>query len=257
MSVAPMTYIPGSFCWTELNVLDPEAAKAFYTQLFGWAATEHPTPDGRTLIMLRQDGRKAASIMRLHPGAEAAGATPHWLSYVTVEDVDATAQRAAALGGKVLFAPFDVGEAGRMADLVDPTGGVFAVWKGQAHQGSEIPSKEPGGLSWHDYYTNDDAKAGAFYTSLFGYTAETHDAGPMLMTIFSIEEETEAGMFNMGPETEPAWRPFFTVADVEATVKRAEELGATIECPPIDMGERVFAHILGPEGVGFGIFQFR
>ena len=33
-------YAPGTFCWVDLSTSDPEAAKAFYAELFGWAVPE-------------------------------------------------------------------------------------------------------------------------------------------------------------------------------------------------------------------------
>jgi uncharacterized protein len=37
-----MTLSPGSFCWFELATTDQEAAKRFYTVLFGWTFTDNP-----------------------------------------------------------------------------------------------------------------------------------------------------------------------------------------------------------------------
>ena len=51
---------------------------------------------------------------------------PHWNCYVSVDDADASAARAAELGATVLLAePFDVFEAGRMAAFADPQGAVL------------------------------------------------------------------------------------------------------------------------------------
>ncbi len=36
------THAPGAFCWIELGTNDQNAAKAFYTQLFGWTAADMP-----------------------------------------------------------------------------------------------------------------------------------------------------------------------------------------------------------------------
>ena len=50
-----------------------------------------------------------------------------WLPYVAVDDCDATARQAAALGGEVLAAPVDVPGVGRYAVLADPLGAAIAV----------------------------------------------------------------------------------------------------------------------------------
>jgi predicted enzyme related to lactoylglutathione lyase len=63
--------------------------------------------------------------MPLPPGAQ--GMPPAWISYVTVDDTDATAQQAEKLGGKVMMPPRDIPEVGRIAVLVDPQGAAIAI----------------------------------------------------------------------------------------------------------------------------------
>jgi uncharacterized protein len=52
---------------------------------------------------------------------------PAWGCYVTVDDVDATLEKCAALGGKVLVPPMDVPTVGRMAVIQDPQGATLSV----------------------------------------------------------------------------------------------------------------------------------
>ena len=53
----------------------------------------------------------------------------HW-SVDWVHDVDATAEKAAQLGGKVVVPPYDIPVAGlRQAVLADPQGAAFSVSK--------------------------------------------------------------------------------------------------------------------------------
>ena len=56
---------------------------------------------------------------------------PHWQPYVAVDDVDATAAKAAELGGAGLMEPMDVPEVGRIAVLRDPQGATFGIIKPQ------------------------------------------------------------------------------------------------------------------------------
>lgn len=62
-------------------------------------------------------------IVQTPPGAE--GMPPMWGCYVTVDDVDKTAERCQALGGKLLVPPMDIPTVGRMAVLQDPQGAVI------------------------------------------------------------------------------------------------------------------------------------
>ena len=40
------SYAPGTFCWVELATTDGEAAKKFYSGLFGWTIDDRPMGPG-------------------------------------------------------------------------------------------------------------------------------------------------------------------------------------------------------------------
>lgn len=99
-----------------LATSDPAAAEQFYTSLFGWEAEELSAGEAGTYTMLRRTAHDVAILYRQQPEARAAGAPPHWTSHISVEDADATAARAAGLGGAAVFRePFDVLDAGCVA----------------------------------------------------------------------------------------------------------------------------------------------
>ena len=62
-------------------------------------------------------------------GSAPNGAPPAWNTYIAVENADAIVAKVEAAGGTSLLAPFDVGEAGRMAVFADPEGAAFRVWQ--------------------------------------------------------------------------------------------------------------------------------
>ncbi|MEX8516972.1 MAG: VOC family protein [Leptothrix sp. (in: b-proteobacteria)] len=115
---------PGAFSWAELLTADPEAAARFYGTLLGW---EFDTvPDGEASYRVaRLDDEAVAGILKAGP--EMAGVPKGWGCYITVDDVDDTAERCLMLGGKVLLAPTDLGSVGRFAVLQDSQGAVFSV----------------------------------------------------------------------------------------------------------------------------------
>jgi predicted enzyme related to lactoylglutathione lyase len=64
---AQVTYPPGVPCWVETLAADPEAAAAFYTELFGWEIVgpgPMSDPDGRFYVA-RVGGRDVAGIDRV------------------------------------------------------------------------------------------------------------------------------------------------------------------------------------------------
>jgi len=114
----------GAFSWCELMATDVEAAKAFYTKLFGWGAEDMPMP-GMTYTVVKAGGNEIGGIMPIPE--EAKGMPPAWGAYVTVDDVDLTAKTAEQLGAKLCVAPRDIPGVGRFCVIQDPQGATINV----------------------------------------------------------------------------------------------------------------------------------
>ena len=102
---------------------------------------------------------------------EQKGMPPNWSIYIAVENADASAKRAAELGGKICMQPFDVFDMGRMAVVQDPTGAAFCLW--QAKQKPNAVTGVEGTLCWADLSSPDPKQAEKFYSGLFGWKLET------------------------------------------------------------------------------------
>lgn len=114
----------GAVSWSELMTTDPDGAKKFYSQLFGWSMKDMTVSSGA--YSMGQVGEAAVvGIMSIPP--QAAGMPPSWGTYVTVTDVDSTLKEVEQLGGKVLMPPFDVPNVGRMAVIQDPQGAALSI----------------------------------------------------------------------------------------------------------------------------------
>jgi predicted enzyme related to lactoylglutathione lyase len=116
---------PGMFTWNELMTTDVEAAKAFYSEVFGWEFQDAPI--GVPYSLVQVDGQEVGGITVLPP--EVQGSPPRWITYVTVDDVDAVAEKAERLGGKVVVAPQDVPVIGRYCAIQDPQGAMICAIK--------------------------------------------------------------------------------------------------------------------------------
>jgi uncharacterized protein len=81
---------PGTFSWVGLATSDPVVAEHFYTNLFDYEAAGLSAGEAGTYTMLRRVAHDVAILDRQQPEARAAAAPPHWTSYVSVEDADAT-----------------------------------------------------------------------------------------------------------------------------------------------------------------------
>jgi predicted enzyme related to lactoylglutathione lyase len=254
--VGPRTsYSPGTFSWVDLSTTDPVAAVAFYGNLFGWEADDMDAGGGATYTTCRIDGDAVCGLFEMSADMRAAGAAPCWMSYVTVEDADATAARALDLGGITISDAFDVLDAGRMAVLADPPGAVFAVWQARARIGAERVN-DVGCLTMNELTTPDIDAARSFYERLFGWTTEPIDTGPdgpTMRSVFnrgSLNGTLTAG--NFGP---PHWRPYFTVESTESALERLGALGGTTLVGPIPVPSGSFAIVADPQGAEFALFE--
>ncbi len=120
----------GAFSWVELMTTDPEAAKAFYVELFGWELEDSPCPgnEGMTYTVVKVAGQPAGGIMPMSPNVPP-GVPPHWGCYVTVDDVDVTVAKVEELGGQILVPPTEIPSVGRFSVIQDPQGAVIQVIK--------------------------------------------------------------------------------------------------------------------------------
>ena len=53
----------------------------------------------------------------------------HWLSYINVDDVDASTNKAKELGAQVFVEPTDIPDIGRFSVIKDPTGATLGLYK--------------------------------------------------------------------------------------------------------------------------------
>jgi hypothetical protein len=118
---------PGALSWNELTTRDPDGSKAFYGSVFGWEPQDQPIGPG-TYTVWKLNGREIGGMMPMIGDERPADLPPHWMVYFAVEDADATAGRAAELGGAVPVPPSDLPQ-GRFAVLGDPQGAHFSVIK--------------------------------------------------------------------------------------------------------------------------------
>ena len=87
-------YTPGTFSWTDLTTTDQDAAKAFYSGLFGWQAQDIPVGEGVYYSMQQVDGKNVAAISPQPQMQRDAGVPPVWNSYISVQNVDTAAEKA-------------------------------------------------------------------------------------------------------------------------------------------------------------------
>jgi len=120
---AEIHHEPGGLTWTDARLTDPDAARAFYTAVFG--LHHQPMPGAPADYTTFDLGDAPLGGMGGMMGAPP-GTPSHWVAYFAVADVDTAVAAATGAGGALLGDPMDT-SFGRMAFLTDPHGAVFAL----------------------------------------------------------------------------------------------------------------------------------
>lgn len=110
-----------TLCWNELATNDAEASRAFYSGLFGWTTKVSPE-----YTEWNAEGKAIGGLRTINPGEPT---PPNWMPYFAVDDCDASAAQATALGGMSCVPPTDIPTVGRFSVVADPQGAVFALFK--------------------------------------------------------------------------------------------------------------------------------
>lgn len=113
---------PGALAWAELLTPEPQAAVAFFQQLFRHEVTEYPQDDGGSYSTLMVNGDEVAGVVPADEGDDAG-----WQIYFGVADLRAAAEAAVEAGGELLVEPEDKPETGSLATIRDPQGGVLSL----------------------------------------------------------------------------------------------------------------------------------
>jgi predicted enzyme related to lactoylglutathione lyase len=112
------------FSWHELATSDQQAALAFYSELFGWSrGPAHDMGPAGIYQLIEQGGAQIGGIYKVMDASK----PPHWLTYIGVKSVDRAAAAARTAGGRVTQGPMEVPGGSRIAQILDPQGGAFAV----------------------------------------------------------------------------------------------------------------------------------
>jgi predicted enzyme related to lactoylglutathione lyase len=97
-----------------------------------------------------------------------------------------------------------------------------------------------GAFLWYEVMTSDVEGARAFYTELIGWRTQEWDEGEMPYTMWAVGERAIGGLMALPEEARqqgapPHWMAYVGTPDVDATTRQAEQLGAKIVVPPMDI----------------------
>jgi predicted enzyme related to lactoylglutathione lyase len=240
--------------WVDHTSPDVQTAARFYDQLFGWQSQDMGEEVGHYTMFTSNGKMVAATTPPMAPEVP-----PHWATYISSADVNATAKKVTDNGGKTLMGPMQVMDQGSMGVFQDPTGAVFSVWQPAAHKGAQLVNK-PVSLSWNELATRDMKTAKDFYTKVFGWGIK---ANPMPdgseYVEWQVGGKSIAGGMQMGSqfptEVPPHWLVYFAVANTDDVVKRAQDMGGKVMSPAMDIPQGRMAVLADPAGAAFAVIQ--
>ena len=121
-----------TICHFEIPAEEPERAIAFYQGLFGWDIQAYGPPEMNywmvKTVPTNEEGRPVrpginGGLMKRHHPQQP------WANYIFVEDVDASAEKAVALGGQIAMPKTPVPGMGWFVYLKDTEGNIFGLWQ--------------------------------------------------------------------------------------------------------------------------------
>ena len=122
MSDSPQIPTNGTWCHIEIPVEDPEAAKKFYGDVFGWTFQDMPEMD--YTFYFTAEGHPGGGFVK-----QGEGIPPQMVNYIATDDIPGTLAKVEASGGSIVVPETPVGDFGWLAWVKDPAGMLFALWK--------------------------------------------------------------------------------------------------------------------------------
>lgn len=127
-----------TFCWMDLKTRDLPGTATFFAKALGWDFVVDEA-DWRRATKVTVDGHALGGVSDLADPVYPPGTPARVAYYLAVDDVDRRTEAALDHGATMVLPPFDAGDQGRMATLVDPVGAAFSLWQPYAFAGWHLP----------------------------------------------------------------------------------------------------------------------
>ncbi len=260
--VQPATHesLPGKFIWGDLFAAYPLQAAKFYSQVLGWNLRRFENGDQAYWMMFNGD-RPVAGVVRHAPEETRPDALKaRWVGYISVPDLAGAVEKVKAEGGQVLVEPRSVPDRGTLAIVTDSQGTIVGLMNSSSGDPADREA-ETGGWIWVQLFSTQPRESKSFYESVFGYEV-TDDPRTERDDDYLLVSQgySRAGLVPLEapPGTRGGWMGFVRVADIEATLRTARELGSKVLLAP-DTGDPAadkMAVLTDTYGGVFGLFEF-
>jgi predicted enzyme related to lactoylglutathione lyase len=237
-----------------LTSRDLETTETFYEAVFGW--TWQPARLGDRFRVALAGSTPVAGIAGVATVWQVAVA---WTPYFAVASADDAVARVQERGGTAAVGPIRF-PPGRAAMLADRDGAAFGVWEGTLIANWEKwREAAPAFIRLH---TRDAFDAAIFYGEVLDWAAKRpgccevrYEGGEVVLrSQGTVVARIQSGALGAAPDpaVRPHWQIHFTVADVAACVRAAEQHGGSV----LSKGSEE-AVLRDPDGAQFTVTSHR
>ncbi|MEM7535554.1 MAG: VOC family protein [Chloroflexota bacterium] len=247
------------FVWTDLSTFDLDAAKQFYTKVFGWIYEGYEDEGGYEIGHIGVN--PSVGIYAMPEKFQQMNLPSFWMSYISVRDIDTVVAQAKAHGGIIEIGPTNFMGEDKIVLIRDPAGAGFTVWDGADLRGKDTKGTH-GRMAWNELYVSDALQVIDFYQTILGwsFTLAAGSDTTLGRRRYDIQNEkgnTIAALQEVPNELKGKaqfWIPYFSVKNVDSTLGIISREGGEL-IHREDSGEGVLAMAQDPQGAAFALIE--
>ncbi|AFY39598.1 Glyoxalase/bleomycin resistance protein/dioxygenase [[Leptolyngbya] sp. PCC 7376] len=239
-----------SFIWADLSTFDLAAAKQFYRRCFGWKFQDI----GNQYLLCQAKREPVAGLYPMPKKFQRIKMPSFWMSYIQVQDIQAIAERAPKLGGKVEVKPEAAPGGGAITLIRDPLGAGFTCYEGEAFATQNTVQLQ-GQRAWHELHISDLESVKEFYTQLFNWEIRSTKEGDR-HEIYS-DGKLIAGIRVTSNEIKgdkEYWGVYFAVENLDAAYQSVEKAGGQVVAED-KVGDRPALLAYDSQGAAFYLIE--
>lgn len=217
-----------NFIFADLSTYEPQSSMDFYQAVFGWRykreGNYYSAYKGNTLV---------SGLYETSDKFKAIGMPHFWMSYIQVDDLEATVESAKSLGGIIEMT--ESAAIGKVALIRDPLGAGFTVYQGSYLKNARTENK-PDRLIWNELHVSNAEAVMPFYEAVLGWQFKRK--GLNKYEIFSGKQHISDlhEIPNSLKGKYEYWACCFGVSDLEKTIDIVKDWGGKVI---YDMGANV------------------
>lgn len=235
----------GHIVWHDLVTPDLAQSKAFYSAVFNW---QFQTVND-SYLFIKANNELIAGMAKL----DNSNNPSHWLSLISVNNIDAVVEKTQQAGGDVLIGKTNIVGRGHIAVLQDPQGAVFSVIN--TNNGDPLKTLANNTWVWQEVWSDNPASSQRFYQSLGSYQiADKTLYGHNYQYLTAANKPAIGFVKKPSDEIGNTWVNYIKVADVDATLLKVTAAGGEVLMAPNEQVRNgTVAIIRDPAGAGLVI----